>query len=266
MTTGTTGPAAATTPAGRMAALGRAELTLLRRNRTALATALLLPAAMIAAWRPLTSKLDLGGSGLDAATLSMSGGVGFILLFVVYYNVVTAYVARREDLVLKRLRAGEPTDAEILAGTALPSVAVALAQCAALAVSGAVLLRTGPPHRPDLLVLGLVLGVALLVAQAAVSTVFTETVELAQLTTAPLLVVSAVGSGFLVPLDLLPDPLTAVCRLLPFTPVMELVQAGWQGGDRATATHVLASAALAMAWTAATVFAVRRWFRWEPRR
>jgi ABC-2 type transport system permease protein len=49
----------------------------------------------------------------------------FALLPVVFYNVVIALVARREELVLKRLRTGEVRDAEILAGTAAPAVALA---------------------------------------------------------------------------------------------------------------------------------------------
>jgi ABC-2 type transport system permease protein len=36
-------------------------------------------------------------------------------------------VARREELALKRLRTGEATDAEILAGTVAPAVAIAWA-------------------------------------------------------------------------------------------------------------------------------------------
>lgn len=255
-----------TTPRGRLTALGRAELTLLFRNRTALAVALLLPVAMVASLRPLVSTMDLSGTGTNPAVLSVSGGIGFVLLFVVYYNLVTAYVARREDLVLKRLRTGEASDQEILLGTALPAVTVALVQCAALVVSGVLLLHAGAPPRPDLLVLGVLLGTLLLGALAALSTVFTRTVESAQLTTAPLLLACTVGAGLLVPLESLPHPVAQLCRLLPLSPAIRLVQAGLLGGPRAAAGEVLPALVLALAWTGLTVFAVRRWFRWEPRR
>lgn len=264
MTATTTGTRTATTT-GTIAALGRAELTLLWRNRTALATALLLPVGMVAAWRPVFGQYEQAGTAApDTDALAMSGGIGFVLLFVVYYNLVTTYVARREELVLKRLRTGEPTDPAILAGTALPAVAVALAQCVLLVVSGSVLLDLGPPRRPDLLLAGVVLGVVLLTALAAASTVFTRSVELAQLTTAPLLLVSTVGSGLLMPLNSMPGPMSEACRWLPVTPVMELVRAGWFG-DAGTAGVPVALGA-ALAWTVVAVFAVRRWFRWEPRR
>ena len=258
--------AAGSTAARRVAALGRAELTLLARNRTALATALLLPLGMVAAWSPSLAKLEPGDARASAGRLAMSGGIGFVLLFVVYYNLVTAYVARREERVLKRLRTGEPTDTEILAGTALPAVAVALVQCTALVVAGALLLDLPLPHRPDLLLAGVALGIVLLVLLAAGSTVFTRSVELAQLTTAPLLLVSVVGSGLMIPLASLPQPLGELCRWLPMTAVMELVRAGWFGGAPAAPLAVLQSLCTGLAWTLSAVFAVQRWFRWEPRR
>jgi ABC-2 type transport system permease protein len=61
--------------------------------------------------------------------------VAFALLSAVYYNLVTALVARREQLVLKRLRTGESTDPEILAGTAAPAIAIAWAEIAVAAVA-----------------------------------------------------------------------------------------------------------------------------------
>ena len=255
-----------TTSAGRVRALGRAELILLWRNRVALATALLLPLSMVLALRPALSKFDFTGTGLSLNTMSMSGGVGFVLAFAVYYNLVTAYVARREELVLKRLRTGEATDLEILAGTALPTVALALAQCAVLMAAGALLLNMDPPHRPDLLLAGLLLAPVLMAALAAGSTVFTRTVELAQFTTAPLLLVIVLGSGLILPLDELPRPLAEVCRYLPMTPVMDLIRAGMVGGPGAGAGQVLESLGLALAWTVVAVLAAQRWFRWEPRR
>lgn len=102
----------------RLTALGRSELTLLRRNRAALSMALLMPAAMVFLLRSTLADADeRSAAALGRATLS--GGIGLVLLLVVYMNLVSAYVARREELVLKRLRTGEAGDLEILAGTAL---------------------------------------------------------------------------------------------------------------------------------------------------
>ena len=268
MSATTTAPrsTATTTPAGRVGALGRAELTLLWRNRTALATALLFPLGMVVALRPAFAQLTPKDTGLSTGAVTVTGGIGFVLVFVVYYNLVTAYVARREERVLKRLRTGEATDLEILTGTALPAVAVALAQCVVLVASGALLPDLSPPKRPDLLLAGVLLGCVLMAALAAVSTVFTRSVELAQLTTVPLIVVATAGSGLILPLGVMPELLRDVCRLLPMTPVMDLVRAAWSGGPAAAPGAVLRSIGLALAWTLLTGWAARRWFRWEPRR
>ncbi|MER6105530.1 ABC transporter permease [Streptomyces sp. NPDC001832] len=253
-----------TTMSGRLNALGRAELTLLARNRTAIFVALLVPMAMVAAMKSTLDQIDLAGTGLTVAGAALTGGIGMVLMQVVYMNLVAAYVARREDLVLKRLRTGEITDREILAGTALPSVALALAQTVLMVLAGAVLFGLGAPKRPELLVAGLLLGVVLLTALAAATSAVTRTVQTAQITTLPLFLVSMVGSGLFVPLEVLPDRVASVCEMLPLTGVMTLVRAGWLGG--ADGQDLLGAGLAAVAWTVLAVFAVRRWFRWEPRR
>ncbi|TQK45572.1 ABC-2 type transport system permease protein [Streptomyces sp. SLBN-118] len=253
-----------TATAGRLAALGRAELTLLVRNRTALFVALLMPALMVAPIKSTLDQLDLDKAGMTVAGTAMTSGIGMVLVLVVHLNLVSAYVARREELVLKRLRTGEVPDREILAGTALPATGLALAQCVLIVVAGVAFLGVGTPERPELLVLGVLLGMVLLAALAAVTSAVTATVESAQITTLPMFVTSFMGSGLFIPLDVLPQNVASVCELLPVTGVMTLVRAGWLGG--VDTPDVLRAALTALAWTALSVFAVQRWFRWEPRR
>ncbi|MEE1929861.1 ABC transporter permease [Streptomyces sp. TRM 70351] len=249
---------------GRMRALGRAELTLLLRNRTAVFTALLMPLGFVFLMRTSVSGETLDGTGLSPAGVAMTGGMGIVLVLVVYANLVSAYVARREELVLKRLRTGEPSDTEILGGTALPSVAIGLVQCALLVAAGVGVMDLGVPERVDLLLAGLLLGSVMLTALAAATSAVTRTAESAQLTVMPLMMVSFFASGLFIPLEVFPDALANVCRLLPVTPVTELVRYGWLGG--ADALDALRALGLALVWTVLAVFAVRRWFRWEPRR
>ncbi|MFB7132935.1 ABC transporter permease [Streptomyces sp. NPDC056237] len=253
-----------TTMSGRLNALGRAELTLLARNRTAVFVALLVPVAMVVAMKSTLDQVDLGGTGLTVAGAALSGGIGMVLMQVVYMNLVAAYVARREELVLKRLRTGEVTDREILVGTALPSIALALGQAVLVVLAGAAFFGVGAPKRPELLVAGLLSGVVLLAALAAATSALTRTVQTAQITTLPLFLVSMTGSGLFVPLEVLPDRVASVCELLPVTGVMTLVRAGWLGG--ADGHGLLGAGLTALAWTVLAVFAVQRWFRWEPRR
>ncbi|MFE7778274.1 ABC transporter permease [Streptomyces sp. NPDC057445] len=253
---------AGTTAPGRLAALGRAELTLLVRNRTALFVAMLMPVGMVGVLRSSLGGLD--GTEVDVNDALLTGGMGMVLILVVYLNLTSAFTARREELVLKRLRTGEVSDLEILAGTALPAAAVALAQCALLLVAGVALLDADGPRRPELLVAGLLMGTVLMTALAAATSAVTRTVESAQITTMPLFLISAFGSGLFLPLEVLPDRIASVCQLLPMTGVMRLVQAGLEGG--ADATELAGVAVNALAWSVISVFAVRRWFRWEPRR
>ncbi|MEV7853117.1 ABC transporter permease [Streptomyces sp. NPDC088183] len=268
-TTTNTGPATTagrtgTTLLGRLTALGRAEVTLLARNRTAIFVALLMPAAMVLAMKSTMKQSVLDGTGLTVAAAALTGGIGIVLIQAVYMNLVSAYVARREDLVLKRLRTGEVTDREILIGTALPSVALALAQTVVIIVAGTAFFGLDAPQRPELLLTGLLLGAVLLTALAAATSVVTRTVQTAQLTTLPLFFISMMGSGLFVPLEIMPGPMASVCELLPVTGVMTLVRTGWLGG--AEGSDLLVAALTGLAWTAFAVFAVQRRFRWDPRR
>lgn len=144
-----------------------------------------------------------------------------------------------------------------------PAAVIGLAQCLLLAVSCTALLDIPAPKAVYLAVLGVLLGVVMCVALAAVTASYSRTVESAQVTTLPLLFISMLGSGIAIPLEMLPDRLASVLELLPLSPVMKLVQGGWSGD--LSASEALSSMTLALAWTLVAVFAVRRWFRWEPR-
>ncbi|MEU6530526.1 ABC transporter permease [Streptomyces sp. NPDC046928] len=255
---------ATTTPAGRMTSLARAELTLLGRSRGTLFAALFVPLILPLSAREAAKQMDLAEAGLTLGTVILPASIGFSLLYAVYATLVSVYTARREELVLKRLRTGEPRDTEILAGAALPAVAVGLAQSVVLAIGCTVLLDVGAPRAPHLAVLGLLSGFVLCAALAAVTSSFTRSVESAQVTTLPVVFLSMIFSGMFVPLEVLPDRMASVCELLPLTPVITLVRGGWTG--ELSAYETLGAVTTALAWTVLAVFAVRRWFRWEPRR
>ncbi|MFB7713230.1 ABC transporter permease [Streptomyces sp. NPDC056105] len=258
------GAAAGTTAAGRMRALARAELTLIGRSKGTLFTAVFVPLVLPFSVRSSIDSTDLKGAGLTVGSVLLPSAIGFSLLFAVYSALVGVYAARREELVLKRLRTGELHDAEILAGAAVPSVAIGLAQSLVLVAACTALLGVGAPQAPYYAVLGLLLGLVMWPALAAVTASFSKSVESAQVAAMPLLLLSMLGSGTVVPLELMPDRLASVCELLPLTPVITLVRGGWTGD--LSAHDALGAVATAVAWTVLAVFAVRRWFRWEPRR
>ncbi|KMS74479.1 membrane protein [Streptomyces viridochromogenes] len=254
---------AMTTPVGRMAALARAEVTLLGRSRGTLFAAMFVPLLLPFSVREAAKGMDLAEAGLSLGTVVLPASIGFSLLYAVYATLVSVYTARREELVLKRLRTGELKDTEILAGAALPAVVTGLAQSLVLAVGCAVLLDVGAPEAPHLAVLGLLLGVVLCASLGAVTASFTRTVESAQVTTLPVVFLSMIFSGMFVPLEVLPDRVASVCELLPLTPVITLLRGGWTGD--LSAYEAIGPVLTGLAWTVLGVLAVRRWFRWEPR-
>ncbi|MEU3835259.1 ABC transporter permease [Streptomyces microflavus] len=256
-------PSKASASVRRLTALARAELILLVRNRSAIFVALVLPIVMIFSIRASLQQIDLAGTGLSIAGAALTGGIGIVLVQVVYMTLVTGYVTRREELVLKRLRTGEVTDREILAANALPAVALALVQVVLLVAAGAVAFDLSAPKRPELFLAGLLVGLVMMSGLAAATSAVTRTVQTSQLTTLPLFFVSLFASGIFVPLEIFPDGLASVFELLPLTGVMTLIRHGWLGGVEGG--DLLTAAVAALAWTAFAVFAVQRWFRWDPR-
>ncbi|MER5442659.1 ABC transporter permease [Streptomyces sp. NPDC002790] len=252
-----------TTTVGRLGSLARAELTLIGRSKGVLFTAMFVPLVLPFSISASATDERLKGTGLNPGTMVLSSAIGFSLLFAVYSSLVSVYASRREELVLKRLRTGELRDTEILAGAAMPAVVLGLAQVVVLVVACTVLLDAGAPEAPQLAVLGLLLAVPLCVALAALTTVFSRSVESAQVAAMPLLLVTMLGSGTIVPLEVMPDTLASVCELLPLTPVLSLVRGGWSG--EMSGGDTVQALVTAVAWLVFAVFAVRRWFRWEPR-
>ncbi|MET8831819.1 ABC transporter permease [Streptomyces sp. NPDC004610] len=253
-----------TTVTGRLGALARAELTLLGRSRATLVTAVFVPLVVPFSLRSAAGEMDLAEHGLDVGTMLLPAAIALSLLFAVYAALTGVFVVRREELVLKRLRTGELRDNEILIGASLPSLAIGLGQSVLLAAGCALLLDMEAPRALPLAILGVLLGLVLCAALGAVTASWTRTAESAQVTSLPLLFVSMLASGVAVPLEVLPDRIAAVCELLPLSPVVTLIRGGWTGA--LSAGEVLAAVATALAWTVLSVFAVRRWFRWEPRR
>lgn len=254
---------AMTTPVGRMTALARAEVTLLGRSRGTLFAAMFVPLLLPFSVREAAKGMDLAEAGLSLGTVVLPASIGFSLLYAVYATLVSVYTARREELVLKRLRTGELKDTEILAGAALPAVVTGIAQSLVLAIGCAFLLDVGAPEAPHLAVLGLLLGVVLCASLGAVTASFTRSVESAQVTTLPVVFLSMIFSGMFVPLEVLPDRVASMCELLPLTPVITLLRGGWTGD--LSAYEAIGPVLTGLAWTVLGVLAVRRWFRWEPR-
>jgi ABC-2 type transport system permease protein len=254
----------------RVLALASAEIRLLLRNRTAVVNSLLGPILLLGS----VAAIDVSnGLELDGPSF-IARAIGITLILVAYYNLVTTFVARREELVLQRMRTGELTDGEILLGTAVPTLLVTVVQI--LVVGGGVVAlgKWSAPVDVVLPLLALLGGGALMVVLAAASTSFTRTVEAAQFTTLPLVLAATFFSGLLVPLSGFPDRVAEVFRLLPLTPVIELSRLGLAGetwsGHAVDTAGAWAAAPVPLAvlagWLAVGAVVARPVFRWAPRR
>ncbi|TQS41883.1 ABC transporter permease [Cryptosporangium phraense] len=247
------------TALSRTWSLGRAEVLLLRRNKTLLFTALLVPLGLIG----LLAGVQDGDLDDEAARGMASMFTGTVLLFVVFYTILSSSVARREEGVLQRLRTGEAADAEILTSMALPGVAVALVQIVLFGVVGAAVLGLPVPSSPVVVLVAVLLGAVVLAMLGLLTAIISRTVESVQITSLPVLAVCLAGAGLVVPLDAMPDALERICGFTPLAPVLTLVRDGWVGPlDWAGAAG---QAGILVAWAVVGAVAIRASFRWSPR-
>jgi ABC-2 type transport system permease protein len=254
---------------GRIRALAAAETRLLLRNRTAVVNSVLAPLLLVAAVRAFGAQDDaVPGAALLATAIAVT------LVFTTYYNLVTTFVARREEFVLQRMRTGELTDAEILLGTATPSLLVTVVQVLVVSVGAVVTGRWSAPVDVALPLVAVVGGAVLMLLLAAVSTAVTRTAESAQITTMPFVITATSLSGLFFPLTAFPEQVAHAARLLPLTPVVELTWLGLAGrtwdGDAVDLPGAWAAAPFPIAvlagWLLIAALVAPRVFRWAPRR
>ncbi|GAA2019955.1 ABC transporter permease [Nocardioides kribbensis] len=249
----------------RVRGLARANATLMTRNRLTLLYAVVLPVL------PLVLLLTgpRGDVAVGAATVVTA--LMMTLLFPVYYNLLSQFVTRRDELVLKRLRTGETRDAEILVALALPGLVVAVT-VSLVTVVVALALGAPAPVNPVLYAGAVLLGALMSVALAYWTAAWTRNAEAAQMTSLPvilLLVVGQVAVGF-------PDSVQRWTDWTPGAALTALVRIGWFGLDDGSTTPSLDLAdtwsvglqpvLVLVLWTAVGLDLARRSLRWEPQR
>lgn len=250
--------------------LSRAEFTLLVRNRVLLFNALIMPLLFPIVILIIGRNSEAGltdvlvASALEVFSL-------FLLVFLVYYNLLSAYATRRDELVLKRLRTGEATDNQILLGPAIPSFALTIVLTLAVGAIIAVL-GGGLPVNPILLVAGFGGGAALFAALALITSTFTRNAEAAQITSLPIILIAMAGTSFLS--SIVPESVEAVIDLTPMAAVLDLVNLGWFGTTDPdspalpfvdTFSDAAMPALIVLAWIVGSIVIAKTHFRWEPR-
>ncbi|MFJ1833071.1 ABC transporter permease [Streptomyces sp. NPDC088175] len=248
--------------AQHMKTLFRIEWTLFHRIKSNYVFVVLVPTMLLFTMRSVQKQLPLREHSIDAGPLMVSTATGVLLIFSLYSSVTGLYVARREELVLKRLRTGEVSDPVILAGGASMYVAICVTQIVVVVAALSVMFGA-MPRQPLAAAVGLLTGIALMTAMAATTAALCRTVESVLVATLPAIFVLPMISGVYIPREVLPDALGEALLFAPLSSTVDLMRSGWTG--ELTVTETLARTALAVAWTALFAWTATRRFRWEPR-
>jgi ABC-2 type transport system permease protein len=236
-----------------LAATYRLGTRLFWRDKAMLFSSVVTPVGL-AVGMPLLMRHVTAG-GVAFATSIFQSTLAILLSITAFMNITVALASRRDQLVLKRLRAGELTDAQILTGQIASTATQTLAMIVACTV--AVRLAAGVPLPENLLAFtGITAaGSAVLSLLGAAYTAAIPRSELAAAYAMPVFLVSGVAAGAMGPIPL-PSWLRPVLDLLPTSAVVDAVRTG----DLAGPVLILAG------WAVAGMAALRLWFRWEPRR
>jgi ABC-2 type transport system permease protein len=250
----------------QLTALVRMELLLLRRNLTDTLLSVVTP--LLAGVALISGDFDTEGAVTKAA-----GVIGMIAVFGVHHHLTTVYASRRQEMVLRRLRAGLPSDGTILAGAASATVLIFLVLSVLLVLYGVIVLGMPVPANPLTMLMAALLGAAVLAAFGAALSAVTHSTEAAMLTTVPTVAIFLLAPGVLVPLGTLPESIENVASFLPMGPFTEVLRTGWLGHEldggeltfAASTADALPWLAVLVGWLAIAAALTKRYFRWEPR-
>ncbi|TMR93231.1 ABC transporter permease [Nonomuraea basaltis] len=236
-----------------LAATYRLGTRLFWRDKAMLFASVVTPVGL-AVGMPLLMR-HVRADGVAAATSIFQGTLAILLSITAFMNIAVALANRRDQLVLKRLRATELTGTQILTGQIASTATQTLAMIVACAVAVRLAADVPLPGNPLAFIAVTAAGSAVLSLLGAAYTAAIPRAELAAAYTMPVFLVCGVAAGAMGPIPL-PSWLQAVLDLLPTTAVVHAVRTGDLAGPALVLT----------AWAVAGLVAIRLWFRWEPRR
>ncbi|MEV1177856.1 ABC transporter permease [Nonomuraea sp. NPDC049784] len=234
-----------------LAATYRLGTRLFWRDKTMLLGSVVTPVGL-AVGLPLLMK---NVQSVSAATSVFQSAISILLAITAFMNITVALATRRDQLVLKRLRAGRLTDGQILLGQIASTATQTMAMIVLCTVAVRLVADVPLPGDPLGFAAITVAGSAVLSLLGAAYTAAIPRAELAAAFTMPVFLVAGVSAGAMGPIPL-PSWLRPALDLLPTTAVVNALKTG----DLAAPALVLA------AWTVVGLVAIRLWFRWEPRR
>lgn len=275
----TTAPAPPTrprvSPLKQTLRLTRTEITLFARYKTAW---MYLALPLFFAFLSMQFPSDPVVAGLGVGELMMLSMTGVISLIIGLGHASNVFTARRESLVLKRLRVSGVPGVALFGGVI--GVVFAFSLLLAAVVIGLVMAMPegGFPRDPVMLVTAILLGSIVFSLMGVAVTPLVRNAEMAQMAAMVPMMVLLFASGGILPLEFLPETARTIVGLLPALPAGELVQAAYSGYDvfggpeGATEQSVLGlwgaalpSLAVLVGWIAVLSLVVARFFRWDPR-
>ncbi len=254
--------------------LARTEFTLFVRYKTALMY-LVLPLVLFAPMLSTPSAPAFGGfTTHELALASAVIGIGLMLGIGHPSNV---FAARRESLVLKRLRVSGIPQTAIFGGVTVVVVLFSLAMTAL--VLGAVAAFGGNlPADPVMLVVAVLLSSVAMTLVGLLITPLVRSAESAQMFSVVPMMGLLITGGVFLPLELMPEPVRMVAQVLPVAPAAEMAQAAFTGydvfggyeaaeavGAAALWGSALPSIGVMLTWIVVLSLLVRRYFKWDPR-
>lgn len=229
--------------ARRVWAISGAETRLFVRNPTILLTAIGLPLLGVV-FVGLVGGGEATGGEFTAYLINTL--LQWALLLVIYYNLTTIFVSRREDGVFQRMATGEATSWEGAIGSAVPSIVVLVVQIIVGSILASAWFGSPAWTNPVYVVIAVVLGCTMMVALAAWTSSFTATVESAQYSTLPLFFALMILSGVSFSLALFPEALQRIAARTPLYAVGDLMSLGMSGTSLEPAEPV----SFAQSWSA----------------
>ena len=201
--------------------------------------------------------------GVPAPQALLAGLIGYGCANTAFAGLAIQLVLRRENAILKRLRA-TPLPASTYVAALLSSTLIVFAlQTVALLVLGRILYGTPLPHAVGSLVLAVVLGAAVFAALGVATASLIRSGEGSSAVVNFILLPMAFLSGAFGPTHHYPQFLRAIGDVLPLKYFINLVNAVYLHGHGVW-TRPQDLAVLAAWGTAGLVFTVFK-FRWEPR-
>lgn len=254
--------------------LARTEFTLFVRYKTALMY-LVLPVIL---FMPLMSMPSVPVFGdFTNRDLSFSAALIGIGLMLGIGHPSNVFAARRESLVLKRLRVSGVPQSAIFGGVVLVVVLFSLG-LSALVVIAMVAMGGTMPADPVLLLVAVLLSAVAMSLVGLLITPLVRNAESAQMFSVVPMMALLLTGGVFFPLDLMPDTIRSVVQFLPVAPASELAQAAYTGydvfggyegaealGTAALWTNALPAVGVMLAWIVVLSLLVRRYFKWDPR-